>query len=418
MAFRSLTDTDGSHTLDFGTSAYIKFEVTGELTLSAASGDYTRIGTGTATQATANTDLLVSDVLEVAGVSHLLGNVNISGNLGVLDDKYISFGDSPNSYLKYSTAQDAHSLMLSLHTDSDTLIVTTTANLNKNHHPSNEANPTLKIFSAADVDVDATQWLSAAHNGTDAIFSTGTGKINLLPVAGSITQIGAGTPGNLGTPTNNDAYIGGRLEIDGPMYVDNIGVFGAGSRHGDDVYAAYGSASDAGFMYSTSQTPDSFLILTGNQSNSVIICNIDDSSFDFEHALQINPTLFGQSANQSTTEWWSQTHDQTDAFFGIGSGSKVTEHEAPVSLINDAYFDLPTASAGFGFISVGDGEYYAQIQWATDGTVLLINNSADVEAINTIGKFCIFDNGTSVRVRNRLGSTVTVMFNYHFTTSP
>jgi hypothetical protein len=39
-----------------------------------------------------------------------------------------------------------------------------------------------------------------------------------------------------------------------------------------------------------------------------------------------------------------------------------------------------------------------------------MENTATVVSTDTDDKFCIFDNGTTVRVRNRLGDTKTVKY--------
>lgn len=100
----------------------------------------------------------------------------------------------------------------------------------------------------------------------------------------------------------------------------------------------------------------------------------------------------------------------------IETGNIGTEHTAPTELADSASFDLPDATAGFGFLIVGNSEEYAHFAWDSTGTVDLIANSANVVNTDTNTKFCIFDNGTTVRVRNRLGSAKKVVFDYHYTT--
>jgi len=74
-------------------------------------------------------------------------------------------------------------------------------------------------------------------------------------------------------------------------------------------------------------------------------------------------------------------------------------------LTNGGYIDLISGSSGIGEVLVGDSEEFAYFMWSSDGTVSLIDCSANVVNADTDTKFCIFDNGASVRVRNRLGST-------------
>lgn len=115
-------------------------------------------------------------------------------------------------------------------------------------------------------------------------------------------------------------------------------------------------------------------------------------------------------------QYWGITHNGTNLKTDIDLGGRVTNHSTPVELADDGSFDLPNASAGFGFLIVGDGEEYAQFTWTSAGVVTLISNSGTVVATDTDTKFCIFDNGSAVRIRNRLGSAKKVVFDYSYTT--
>ena len=68
------------------------------------------------------------------------------------------------------------------------------------------------------------------------------------------------------------------------------------------------------FFENSDQTPNSSMLCTSSLSNAWVMCERSDAvaPYDFAHALQVNPTLYIQSANQSATEWLSLTHDQTD----------------------------------------------------------------------------------------------------------
>ena len=111
-------------------------------------------------------------------------------------------------------------------------------------------------------------------------------------------------------------------------------------------------------------------------------------------------------------------HNGTDDINTIGKGSTLVDNVAPVSLADDASFDLPDASAGYGVLIVGDSEEYCEFHWTTAGVVTLVNETANVVATDTDANFCLFDNGTAVRIRNRLGTAKKVTFSIHYTTSP
>jgi hypothetical protein len=92
---------------------------------------------------------------------------------------------------------------------------------------------------------------------------------------------------------------------------------------GTDYGFLSGTAGQAGMFAPriAAQTPDTGMFLTGSLANSFIIAEYADRSYDFAHALQTNPTLYFQSANQSATEWGSLAHDQSA--FVIGSGNDI-----------------------------------------------------------------------------------------------
>ena len=70
-------------------------------------------------------------------------------------------------------------------------------------------------------------------------------------------------------------------------------------------------------------------------------------------------------------------------------------------LADDGYLDLPDAAQGIVEVMANDEFVIAHI--ASDGTVTSIAASSDGAVADTDAKLCVFDNGTSARVRNRLG---------------
>lgn len=132
--------------------------------------------------------------------------------------------------------------------------------------------------------------------------------------------------------------------------------------------------------------------------------------------------VFGENDFRVTTgdadypeRYFGLQHDTTNAVDLIGNGSKVTNHLDPIVLADNGYFDLPADSAGHGFFFLGDGDGYAEIIWDTSNTVTLITNTTNVNNTDIGGYFCFFDNTSSVRVKNRTGSSIRVIFEYEYT---
>jgi len=112
-------------------------------------------------------------------------------------------------------------------------------------------------------------------------------------------------------------------------------------------------------------------------------------------------------------------HDSSNVLKTIGSGSDLYSHLIPTELANDGSFDLVADSAGFGTILVGDSEEHVIFTWARDNTITLVDNSANVMEIDYgAGYFSVFDNTTSVRVLNRLGSAKKIISDIHYTELP
>jgi hypothetical protein len=91
------------------------------------------------------------------------------------------------------------------------------------------------------------------------------------------------------------------------------------------------------------------------------------------------------------------------------------------TLADDASIDLPASVQGWGVVFAGDFAEWAFFKNTAAAVVTAIVdtngdtlNSANMAATDTDAKLCIFDNGTNVRVRNRLGSTQEIFIMYYY----
>lgn len=83
----------------------------------------------------------------------------------------------------------------------------------------------------------------------------------------------------------------------------------------------------------------------------------------------------------------------------------LSQYSTSQSVADDAFIDLNSGVSGFGYVQAGDNEEFAPFTFTTAGVVTLLTDAtANVVATDTDVKLCIFDNGTNVRIRNRLGS--------------
>lgn len=86
-------------------------------------------------------------------------------------------------------------------------------------------------------------------------------------------------------------------------------------------------------------------------------------------------------------------------------------------MVDDGTITMPANTTGYGDIVVNDGSTYVTFTWKVDGTVTLITNTADVDDADTDTKFCIYDSGTSIVIKNRLGAQYYARFNLHYSTN-
>lgn len=219
--------------------------------------------------------------------------------------------------------------------------------------------------------------------------------------------------------------VSGNVSVGGILSVTGVSGFYGNVNFSENAYIVdnkgfwFGTSQDCTIQYRSGQTNDALILGLGSDSRTLIITETGDRVVNFGGPAETDNTLRIQSSDHTNVNQFVKfNHNQANAFRGIGTGSSVTNHESPVSLADDASFSLPDASSGWGFFQIGDGQEYALVSWTDAGVVTLISNSTNVANTDSDTDFCIFDGGTSVTVRNRLGSTLNVMFDYHYYIAP
>ena len=61
-------------------------------------------------------------------------------------------------------------------------------------------------------------------------------------------------------------------------------------------------------------------------------------------------------------------------------------------------------------MQAGDGEEYALFSFTTAGVVTLIQNSANVANTDSDTDLCIYDGGTGIVIKNRLGAQKKIIY--------
>lgn len=78
------------------------------------------------------------------------------------------------------------------------------------------------------------------------------------------------------------------------------------------------------------------------------------------------------------------------------------------SVANAGTYSMPTSKAGFAWVMIGDNREWARFNFKADATVELIDSSPNVATSDTAGTLSIYGGGTSVTIKNNLGSTLTL----------
>jgi hypothetical protein len=149
---------------------------------------------------------------------------------------------------------------------------------------------------------------------------------------------------------DGDVLVSGILELNGYLYSDSE------IRIVDGFGLVLGTGSDTALGYNATQTPDALMLGLGSDSRGLVICETADWSYDFAHAIQTNPTLFIQSANQSATEWISFAHDKTDGVINTGTGG--VKFPGSGGLYLGASSDIHIYRGTAGDLTLGDSITY------------------------------------------------------------
>jgi hypothetical protein len=186
-------------------------------------------------------------------------------------------------------------------------------------------------ITTADTDLYALGVFNGATE-TARILSTGG-----IQCGGTIAPIGLGFRIGTGTadhvsssPVLNDAYITGRLEVDGTAFFDGAVQCYSHLYLKDSMVLYLGTGSDSRLGWSIGQTPDTVLWGLGADSNGIVICRATDVATDFAHALQTNPTIWIQAGTTTVAQWMSFAHNQTNGVIAVGTGS-ITFIDANIS---------------------------------------------------------------------------------------
>ena len=125
------------------------------------------------------------------------GFIHLDNDTSVGLNKQFFFGGAGSGTAAFNAGSGIGQFTLGVGSAFDrAFILTSYGDRGKNHGHAVQTNPTLFIHSAADVDVDDTQWISFAHDQTDGVIDVGSGK-HIFQTAGvsafEVEDVGSST---------------------------------------------------------------------------------------------------------------------------------------------------------------------------------------------------------------------------------
>ncbi|MBT6045787.1 MAG: hypothetical protein HOG49_03095, partial [Candidatus Scalindua sp.] len=117
--------------------------------------------------------------------------------------------------------------------------------------------------------------------------------------------------------------------------------------------------------------------------------------------IEGTPTVVGGAVGAVTTLSMS----------GILTHGSLPVSRSSESVNDEASIVLPTGVSGLLWVKSADDEY-AFCDIDSDGSVVLLMNSANVVNTDTDGNLCIYDGGTGAVIKNRLGSQKTIRYRF------
>jgi len=341
-------------------------------------------------------DLLIAGILEVQGVAYFSDSVTAADQLTVTTDLIMGgmIITSSNGLLRLAPNGTGYTVIGSAGTTSHGL------NSGDDLLVSGELEATGDVYFDTDLQLSGDLYMvnggeiTTLSNYDLSLSANGTGIVNIGNGL-SAHSLSGGT----------SLLVSGELEVTSNSYFD-----------GPIYFGDQGSILD-----NQAQTNDALQITVGTNSNSLIICQTADAGYDFAHAAETDPTLIIHSANQSTSEYFAERHDQTNKINTIGKGSEQTYHETALNMADEASISFPTdtyGTAGFGRClmadATGDSVEAATFCWNGNDTVTLLGNTTNVTNADTDGYLCIYASSNIVYIKNRLGGARRLHYEMHY----
>jgi hypothetical protein len=221
------------------------------------------VGTGTPGHLTPTSgEMYVQGISEFDSAVYCDSTLTVDGNLNtkhvVVSNNYtVYFGSAGSNYagIKASSGNDQWVFLVGSIFGRN-IVFGEYAYIGDDFGHSVSTDPTIWLHSANDPGTNPDEWMSFAHDQTNAVFATGTGAFDFT----------------------SDILLK------------------------NDVDLRFGTLSDCQIRFSSNQTIDTLTFGLDDAARSIIFCEASDRAQDFDHAAQTHPTIFIQSNLIPTTD--------------------------------------------------------------------------------------------------------------------
>jgi hypothetical protein len=124
-------------------------------------------------------------------------------------------------------------------------------------------------------------------------------------------------------------------------------------------------------------------------------------------------TIFNISTSDDISRF-SVDEDGDVSVDGTIEQDSLTTEAGVDTLADDGETVFATGVAGWGQVMAGDNEEWAQFRFTSAGVVTLIDNSTNVANSDSDTDLCIYDAGSGIAIKNRLGSSKNVAYKIEY----
>lgn len=93
---------------------------------------------------------------------------------------------------------------------------------------------------------------------------------------------------------------------------------------------------------------------------------------------------------------------------GLSVRNGLTVYHTSEAVADDASIVLATGVSGWGTVQAGDNEQFIQFTFTSAGIVTVITNTANAINSDTDNNLCVYDVGSGIAIKNRLGALKTI----------